>query len=69
LNWIFLADLFFETFSEKFSSFFCVLSFLPGGFSSAWSLRFPILAPPDLEPDEAAESPTQLPTLQETFSS
>src|SRR5260370_41983484 len=50
------------------SSFFAVLSLLPGGFSSASSQRFPIMVPFDFGTHEAAESPTQVPELQGTFS-
>jgi hypothetical protein len=64
-----LVGIFFEAFAEKSSSFFVGVSFLAGGFSSAWLVQFPILAVPDLEADEAAACPPQMSTLQGTFSS
>jgi hypothetical protein len=68
-KWIFFTGVFFEGFTENFSSFIAALSLVPAGFSSAVSLRLPILVPLDVGTDEAAEIPMQVLELQGTFSS
>jgi len=68
-KWIFFAAVFFPQFTNNFSSFFSVLIFLPGGFSSLLPLFFGTVVLLVWEPNENSEGSMQMSELQGTFSS